>query len=1718
MRTHFAPAAILALLLCLLLPGRILAQAATVVGNGTPASCTAAALATAIDAGGTITFDCGLEPVTIAGGPYTVAGALTIDGGGLVTLSGEDAHRHFVVTTEGSLRLANLTLTGGSAVEGGGSIFSEGVLVLDTVVVHDNRTTGVNSGGGAVVSLGGALTIFGSHFYANVAAYTAGAILQSNGVLVIENSVIDGNSAAVFGAIDSTGDLTIRNTMLRGNRATAGDGGAVGVIDGTARIEDSLIEGNFAGSGGGGVYSSPNFPGTTVTIRDTRIIRNEADTTFAGALGGGILSGAGLTLERVTLAENSAYNAGGLFQYGDEGLLIVRDSLVHNNSAVQSGGGLMLSGALGHTFTNVTISGNSAGDWAGGLYVPDHPATLRHVTIYGNSAPLGANLYTLRTTVTFASTILDNPQGGGENCAVQDTAQPAISDGYNVSSDESCSLNHAGDLSATDPLLGPLADNGGPTLSHLPQPGSPAIDRAPLAGCPAADQRGFTRPGGAACDSGAVEVGGQLITVEPVAPVDNASHVTTGNGAYYWVSPRQCNVIPPRPETIARRDVQGVTPARLLYQNPDGCSGDARLVRSNVVADRNYLFYTTDQGLMRLALTAQVGAADTVQLAAVDNAELINTDLKGVSQIALNASNVVGLDAARRIWRVAKTGGAGQVLQNLGAISNVKSATAFGVNYIYWQNGVDLIRYNTSTGASTTIATGVVTYLPLGERRSCQPGLLRPNCTSLDAVLISRGNRVDEYNALSNQVNTLYTSNKWIYELAYTESGYLLALEEESNGICLPGIFNTCLYTDFISRIPLRYGDRYLFVPALPTAFIYNGAPNYQRTLRQLGGEGDYVLWVERGQVRRLPLNTTSLPNVRVTGIEVTQGIQNINNTVTLIKNRRTFVRVYVQSTHGAPLRGISATLTGYSGAQLGVLQPAIQGFACSGAPGLGGNLNCTYDRTITAQVSPDRRQLAQSFLFELPLSWTNRDTPLRLVAQINPDRAPVESNFDDNRLTRDFTFRPSGRFEVLFVQWGYQLSTNGPWIYPTAKDNDHIQSYIRRTYPVATTTSTWEGFHPSTWRIADANMGRAVNRNKEFCDGLGLPADRHTVCAATYSNQQMERRRYTWWNLAGLGIKAGQVIPDNIFMYGVISDTTTSTTEIRFPRGSTPYNGNEASGPTGSSSTKWSWDPDGIYGDWYAAHEIGHALGLRHPATGNTTSDGCTTYTQSDVDPRPSHQFSRIGADNDTLGFDVGDNRLGIGQRTYAPQNMWHDFMSYCSNQWISDQNYERLYHEIMDFGAVRASAPRTTVFTGDWWLVQGGLHTDGSGGAISHAERLNVVSTLGERTAGAYAIQLLRSDGAVLAAYPFTPQGGLHDAPTLQFTELVTNVQGTTILRIVRVADGVELARRSISPHPPVVSNVMLPATVSATATSLSLTWSASDADGDALTYDVYYSLDGGATLLPLQLSLAQPSATVSIEALPGGTAIFRVVATDGANTAFADSAPFVMPQRAPAVRIDSPADGATIRFGQSLNFIGYALDPQDGPLGGDSLTWRIGDEIVATGEVYEAMSLPVGTHQITLTAVNSARLATSFSIAMTVVDDLTLPEAQVAATPSDFNFTFNLEGSSVQTATMSIADIGEALEPLSWTVTISGAAWLTVDMAAGVTPAQIVLTASAAGLPSGSVERGSIELSAATPEGSLVQRIAIPVTRSAATTPFVGEDVQPSDPRIFLPVIYR
>jgi hypothetical protein len=119
--------------------------------------------------------------------------------------------------------------------------------------------------------------------------------------------------------------------------------------------------------------------------------------------------------------------------------------------------------------------------------------------------------------------VADNPTGG-------DCSDTFTSLGYNLDSDGTCALGAVGDISSGTANLGPLANNGGPTLTHALLIGSNAID-AVLAGCPppATDQRGAGRPYGAACDIGAYEGLFQPMKIVKRAFQSDGTPIPSGN-------------------------------------------------------------------------------------------------------------------------------------------------------------------------------------------------------------------------------------------------------------------------------------------------------------------------------------------------------------------------------------------------------------------------------------------------------------------------------------------------------------------------------------------------------------------------------------------------------------------------------------------------------------------------------------------------------------------------------------------------------------------------------------------------------------------------------------------------------------------------------------------------------------------------------------------------------------------------------------------------------------------------------------------------------------------------------------------------------------------------------------------------------------------------------------------------------------------------------------
>jgi CSLREA domain-containing protein len=222
----------------------------------------------------------------------------------------------------------------------------------------------------------------------------------------------------------------------------------------------------------------------TLTLRDSVIEHNRA-----GTLGGGLYNSGNALLERVLITSSFAADfpsspagyGGGIYNDGT-GTLALRNITISGNGVDISGGGIYNNGAM--NLTNVTMQDNSASN--------------KYGTASGNS------LYNVGSAQVRNSII---SRTGGDNCA----GSPPESLGNNIESGDTCRLNGPSDRNDLDPRLGPLADNGGPTLTHALLPGSPAIDTAADAACPSTDQRGAPRPrdgngdGNASCDIGAFE-------------------------------------------------------------------------------------------------------------------------------------------------------------------------------------------------------------------------------------------------------------------------------------------------------------------------------------------------------------------------------------------------------------------------------------------------------------------------------------------------------------------------------------------------------------------------------------------------------------------------------------------------------------------------------------------------------------------------------------------------------------------------------------------------------------------------------------------------------------------------------------------------------------------------------------------------------------------------------------------------------------------------------------------------------------------------------------------------------------------------------------------------------------------------------------------------------------------------------------------------------------
>jgi predicted outer membrane repeat protein len=484
-----------------------------------------------------LTIRNGFAPDLPGGGIYTQGASLTLNR--CVVQGNAAANGGGVYSISDAVTLNHSRVSDNVAAGSGGGIFALSSVTLNRSRVKDNRADedggGIHSGDGDVrltqsVVSGNVAGRFGGGINAdddsnvtltkctvrtNTAGISGGGISVSAGLVTLTTSLVSDNVAKNDGG-GILGNVTLDHSTVARN--VAGDmGGGIAARGGQITLRNSLVATNVAKNGGGGIANTPltglvsltasrvignvasdptaDGGGILVNVAPLTLSRSTVRGNRAGENGGGIYSHGQTSIDFSTVSENTAQFGGGIF--ADFNLALDRSALWGNRALV--GGGLFLNAGTS-TIANVTLSGNTASQ-GGGLF-NNATVGLFHTTVTRNTAEFGGGVdNNIDGILKVKNTILAQNQATTGAAEGPDVYGTFTSLGRNLlgivdgSSGFDASLRDQFGNSVTplDPRLKPLADNGGPTLTHALRAGSPAIDAGDDdLGYPA-DQRGFDR-------------------------------------------------------------------------------------------------------------------------------------------------------------------------------------------------------------------------------------------------------------------------------------------------------------------------------------------------------------------------------------------------------------------------------------------------------------------------------------------------------------------------------------------------------------------------------------------------------------------------------------------------------------------------------------------------------------------------------------------------------------------------------------------------------------------------------------------------------------------------------------------------------------------------------------------------------------------------------------------------------------------------------------------------------------------------------------------------------------------------------------------------------------------------------------------------------------------------------------------------------------------------
>lgn len=286
------------------------------------------------------------------------------------------------------------------------------------------------------------------------------------------DSALAGGGAVTFGCGTSPVTITVTSQKVisfstsidGGGLVTLSGGGTTSILDVnpgvTLTLKNVTIANGHTTGNGGGIYNTGNLNAANVTFDGNSALNGAG---IYNSLGSAALTG-------VTFSNNFASSNGGGMDVQSSSVALTNSTFYSNTALIGNGGG-MLNSSSAVTLTNITLNGNFAGSGGGAIVNSSGSATVRNSILWGDSPD---EMDSISITPTVSYSIVHGGFAGIGN------------------------LN-------SNPNLGPLANNGGPTLTLALLAGSPAVNLA-IGNCPATDQRGMRRPGApTVCDSGSFQ-------------------------------------------------------------------------------------------------------------------------------------------------------------------------------------------------------------------------------------------------------------------------------------------------------------------------------------------------------------------------------------------------------------------------------------------------------------------------------------------------------------------------------------------------------------------------------------------------------------------------------------------------------------------------------------------------------------------------------------------------------------------------------------------------------------------------------------------------------------------------------------------------------------------------------------------------------------------------------------------------------------------------------------------------------------------------------------------------------------------------------------------------------------------------------------------------------------------------------------------------------------